>query len=65
MSGDAERAGELLAELRQPGTNATVTTFLCGTWIPNRFHCVTVPDLVVWIGPRHGFGASERLERNA
>jgi hypothetical protein len=64
MSSDAERAGELLAELRQPGTNVSVETSSCGTLIPNESHCVIVPDLVVWIGPRHDFGASERLERN-
>ena len=43
-----------MAELRQPGTNVSVETSSCGAMIPNESHCVTVPDLVVWIGPRPG-----------
>ena len=49
--------GSWIAELRQPGTNVVVQTSASGTLIPRESHCVTDPDLVVLIGPRHDFGA--------
>ena len=32
---------------------------------PGESRCVHVPDLVAWIGPRHGFGAAPREERDS